>query len=81
MPVQPQPTVRLRRLGIELRRLREAAGLTLEQAGVRLERTPSSLSKIETGRVNVRPRDLRVILDLYGLVDDKTREALLGFPS
>lgn len=78
MPVQPQPTVRLRRLGIELRRMRETAGLTLEQAGARLERTPSSLSKIETGRVNVRPRDLRVILDLYGLTDDKTREALLA---
>jgi len=78
MATGPTPTVRLRKLGIELRKLREAGGLTLEQAGGRLERTPSSLSKIETGRVNVRPRDLRVILDQYGLTDQRTVEALLA---
>ncbi|MEV6983129.1 helix-turn-helix transcriptional regulator [Sphaerisporangium sp. NPDC051017] len=71
-------TVRLRRLGAQLRRLREAQGLTLEEAGERMERSLSSLSKIETGRVAVRVRDLRVILDFYQVSDEKQYEWLIG---
>ncbi|WP_326828844.1 helix-turn-helix domain-containing protein [Streptosporangium sp. NBC_01810] len=73
----PTPTVRLRRLGATLRRLREAANLTLEEAGAQLERSLSSLSKIENGRVRIPPRDLRVILDFYGVNEEPAREALL----
>jgi transcriptional regulator with XRE-family HTH domain len=76
MPDLPSPTVRLRRLGLHLRRLREQAGLTLDEASARMERSLSSLSKIENGRVRIPPRDLRVILDAYGL-EGRTREALL----
>ncbi|MGH3319508.1 MAG: helix-turn-helix domain-containing protein [Streptosporangiaceae bacterium] len=78
MPSRLSPTVRLRRLGAELRRMREAGGLTLDQAGELLERSPSSLSKIENGRVSIKPRDLRIILDGYALSDPEKREALLG---
>lgn len=78
MPAQMTPTVRLRQLGRQLRKLRESSGMTLDEAGRRLERTPSSLSKIETGRVAVRVRDLRVILDIYGLEDETRRNVLLA---
>jgi transcriptional regulator with XRE-family HTH domain len=78
MPDIAHPTLRLRRLGMHLRRLREDAGMTLDEASKRMERSLSSLSKIETGRNLVRVRDLRIILDTYGLADDELRESLLA---
>lgn len=77
MPDLPSSTVRLRRLGSYLRRLREEAGLTLEDASAKMERSPSSLSKIETGKVRVPPRDLHVILDAYSFEDQRVRESLM----
>jgi transcriptional regulator with XRE-family HTH domain len=81
MPDITHPTLRVRRLGMHLRQLRESAGLTLEEASARMERSLSSLSKLETGRNVVRARDLRVILDLYGLEDDRLRETLFALLS
>lgn len=60
------PTLRKRRLVSELRRLREVAGLTIEEVGERLECSASKVSRIETGRVGVTPRDVRDMLDAYG---------------
>jgi transcriptional regulator with XRE-family HTH domain len=60
------PTLRKRRLVSELRRLREVAGLTIEEVGERLECSASKISRIETGRVGVTPRDVRDMLDAYG---------------
>jgi transcriptional regulator with XRE-family HTH domain len=57
--------VRRRRLGQELRQLREAAGLTIEEVAQRLEVSPAKISRIETGRVGVRPRDVSDLLDQY----------------
>jgi transcriptional regulator with XRE-family HTH domain len=71
------PTVRRRRLGSELRRLREAAGLTLEHAAEALECSVSKVSRMETARVLIRTRDVRDLLDLYGLPDGTERDALL----
>jgi hypothetical protein len=68
--------VRRRRLASELRRLREAAGLTIEEVGEKLECSASKISRMETGHVGVNPRDARDVLDLYGLVDDE-RESLV----
>jgi transcriptional regulator with XRE-family HTH domain len=70
------PTVRLRRLGAELKRIREDAGLSLDAAGVRLGRSASSLSKIENGRVVLPRRDLTYILDCYDVTDEPLREML-----
>lgn len=78
MPDASHPTLRVRRLGMHLRHLREQAGLTLEEASARMERSLSSLSKIETGKNIVRARDLRVILDIYGVEDDRLRETLFA---
>ncbi|MEV0680540.1 helix-turn-helix transcriptional regulator [Actinosynnema sp. NPDC050436] len=60
------PTLRKRRLVGELRRLREAAELTIEEVGERLECSASKISRIETGRVGVTPRDVRDMLAAYG---------------
>ncbi|GAA5041698.1 transcriptional regulator with XRE-family HTH domain [Thermocatellispora tengchongensis] len=69
------PTVRRRRLAAELRVLRERAGLTGEQAGERLGWSVSKISRIETGQVGVRNRDLAALLDLYEAPNGK-RDAL-----
>lgn len=70
------PTVRRRRLASELRRLREAADLTIDDVSEKLECSASKISRIETGHVGVTPRDVRDMLQLYGLGGDD-REALV----
>jgi transcriptional regulator with XRE-family HTH domain len=65
------PTGRRRRLGAELRRLREAAGLTIERVAEELECSPSKVSRIETGQVSATPRDVRDMLGLYRVDDDR----------
>jgi transcriptional regulator with XRE-family HTH domain len=63
--------VRRRRLALELRRLREAAKLTCEDVAARLECSASKISRIETGRVSVTPRDVRDLLRIYDVPDDQ----------
>lgn len=71
MSVNPSPTVRRRRLALELRRLREAARLTCEDVAERLECSASKISRVETGRVSVSPRDVRDLLEIYGVPEDE----------
>ncbi|WP_327026179.1 helix-turn-helix domain-containing protein [Micromonospora sp. NBC_01739] len=59
------PTAR-RKLGIELKGLREAAGLNIEQAATAAGISDSHLSRIERGRVGVRPLTLKALLQSYG---------------
>lgn len=70
------PTVRRRRLASELRRLREAAELTIDEVGEKLECSASKISRIETGHVGVTPRDVRDMLELYA-VGEEQRENLV----
>ena len=70
------PTGRRRRLGAELRRLREEAGLTIDRVAEALECSQSKVSRIETGQVSATPRDVRDMLELYR-VDDAQREAMV----
>jgi transcriptional regulator with XRE-family HTH domain len=72
----PSPTVRRRRLAARLRELRETAELTIDEVGERLECSASKISRIETGHVGVTPRDVRDMLEVYG-IDDDEREALV----
>ncbi|QFZ22499.1 helix-turn-helix domain-containing protein [Saccharothrix syringae] len=74
MPRGSSPTLRRRRLVGELRRLREAAELTIEEVGERLECSASKISRIETGRVGVTPRDVRDMLMAYGADPDTCDE-------
>ena len=78
MPTRPGPTVQRRRLGIELRRLREAAGKTIDEVAHVLECSDSKVSRIETGQVSASPRDVRDMLDVYG-VHPERREELVEF--
>ncbi len=70
------PTVRRRRLALELRRLREAAKLTCEEVAEQLECSASKVSRVETGRVSVSPRDVRDMLAIYQVPEDQ-REGLV----
>jgi transcriptional regulator with XRE-family HTH domain len=70
------PTLRRRRLGRALRALRERAGRTGEEAGDAVERSGSWISRVETGRVGLRTRDVRELLDYYGLDDPVRRQQL-----
>jgi len=70
------PTVRRRRLALELRRLREAARLTCEEVAEQLECSASKISRVETGRVSVSPRDVRDMLEIYGASEEQ-RESLV----
>ncbi len=71
MAAVPSPTVRRKRLGTELRRLREQAGLTCESVGQRLDCSGTRISRIETGRISVRPGDVRELLEVYGVTGDR----------
>lgn len=70
------PTIRRRRLGTDLRRLREERSLRLEDVAAHLGVAPSTLSRIETGKAPTRTSYLSLMLDLYG-VDDPQRRRLL----
>jgi transcriptional regulator with XRE-family HTH domain len=70
------PTVRRRRLGSELRHLREAQSIKLEEVAERLGLAASTLSRIETGKAPTRTAYLSAMLDLYGVEDLTQRQAL-----
>jgi transcriptional regulator with XRE-family HTH domain len=63
--------VRRRRLGLELRQLRENANLTIEQVASRLEVSDSKISRIENGQVSATPRDVRDMAALYGVTGQR----------
>ena len=76
MPAGGKPTVRSRRVGSELRRLREAAGVTTAQAAELLSCSAAKISRMENGIVSVRVEDLRLLLDHYGDEDQEHRAYL-----
>jgi transcriptional regulator with XRE-family HTH domain len=76
VPRTPSPTVRGRRLRYELRRLREQAGLTRDEAARRLDWFGSKISRIETGQSRAQTGDVRDMLDVYGATSEEA-EALV----
>lgn len=60
------PTIRRRQLGIELRRLRDAAGSTREQAALALGCSPVKVTYMEIGRNTPNKPELIVLLQFYG---------------
>jgi transcriptional regulator with XRE-family HTH domain len=75
------PTVLRILLGAQLRRLREAKRISLEEAGNVIRASHSKISRLETGRVGFKDRDVVDLLTLYGVVDEKEREALRSLAS
>ncbi|MCX4971113.1 helix-turn-helix transcriptional regulator [Streptomyces sp. NBC_00654] len=75
MPVEPTP--RRRRLGAELRRIREALGWTQEEAAKRLGyRSFSTVSKIEKGVQGLKIQQLPHFFEVYEINDQDLREEL-----
>jgi transcriptional regulator with XRE-family HTH domain len=60
-------------LGTQLRRLREAAGITPDRASAAIRGSRSKISRMETGRVRFKVRDVADLLDLYGVTDEQVR--------
>jgi transcriptional regulator with XRE-family HTH domain len=65
-------------VGVQLRRLREANGITREQAGYVIRGSESKISRLELGRVGFKQRDIADLLTLYKVNDDSQRESLLA---
>ncbi|MFE3634556.1 helix-turn-helix transcriptional regulator [Streptomyces cellostaticus] len=65
-------------LGSQLRRLREARGITREAAGYSIRASESKISRMELGRVSFKTRDVEDLLTLYGISDEAERESLLS---
>ena len=68
------PTIRRRRLGVELRRHREAARVTIDMVAERLGCSTSKVSRIETGHTSATPADVQAMLDIYGVTDAIVQE-------
>lgn len=71
------PVVPRRRLGAELRTLRERAGLTIEDVAKELECSVSKVSRLETGKGIPYSRDVRDLLDRYGVDEHAQRDRLM----
>jgi len=65
-------------LGTQLRRLRETAGVTPERAGYEIRASRSKISRMETGHVGFKARDITDLLSLYGATDEQLRARLLA---
>jgi transcriptional regulator with XRE-family HTH domain len=70
------PTIRRRRLGVELRQHREAAAVTINVVAVRIGCSTSKVSRIETGRISASIGDVRNMLEFYG-VSQKIKDNLV----
>lgn len=73
---RPTPTVRLRRLAAEIRRLREAAGLTQEEVAERTGKDRSTLYRLESAQQRPQRATLIQLLDLYGASQEQRTELL-----
>jgi transcriptional regulator with XRE-family HTH domain len=72
------PTVLRMLLGGQLRKLREAAGITPERAGYEIRASRSKISRVEHGRVGFKERDVVDLLTLYGVTDEKVHQRMLA---
>lgn len=76
-PTTGGPTVRRILVGAQLRRLREAKGISREDAGYVIRGSGSKISRLELGRVSFKERDIADLLTYYGVDNPEQREALL----
>lgn len=65
-------------LGVQLRRLREAKKITLEDAGYVIRASHSKISRIESGRVGFKERDIVDLFIHYGVTDQAQIQTLRG---
>ena len=77
MVANVNPTVRRRRLGSELRKLRELKGMTAEEVASRLLVSQSKISRLENGRRSISQRDVRDLCNVYGVEDMRIVDSLM----
>ncbi|MDN3026437.1 helix-turn-helix transcriptional regulator [Streptomyces sp. S.PB5] len=78
MPLRSYATARQVRLGTELRRLREAAGLKGREAAALLNSTSAQVSQVEQGLAGVSEERVRRLAAHYSCTDEALIEALVG---
>ncbi|MFH8339988.1 helix-turn-helix domain-containing protein [Streptomyces sp. AM6-12] len=71
------PTVRRRRLGQELRKLREQRNMTAEEVAERLLVSQSKISRLENGRRSISQRDVRDLCGVYEVEDQRVVDSLM----
>ncbi|MFY4719913.1 helix-turn-helix domain-containing protein [Streptomyces sp. LaBMicrA B280] len=71
------PTVRRRRLGQELRKLREQKNMTAEEVAERLLVSQSKISRLENGRRSISQRDVRDLCGVYEVEDQRVVDSLM----
>lgn len=77
MPARPSLTARRLRLAVELRKLRERAGLTATEAARALGTSQGQLSNVESARFGVSPDRIRALAHIYSCADQAFIEALV----
>src|SRR5262245_58694697 len=75
-PAARSPTMMRRRLGAALRTLRAESNKTFDDVAEHLERSQSWLSRVESGHIGIRNRELRDLLNLYEVRDSMLRSRL-----
>ncbi|MEU3350034.1 helix-turn-helix transcriptional regulator [Streptomyces sp. NPDC037389] len=78
MPVRNSPTARQLRIGVELRRLRERAGMTSTEAGRLLGTNQTQISNIEASRIGVSADRLRTLARNYSCSDESLINGLIS---
>lgn len=70
MAQSDMPTMRSKRLGNELKRLRVERGYKVQDIADKLQCGQPKISQIENGKRGIRPLDLTVLLEFYGIDDE-----------
>ncbi|MFF3502250.1 helix-turn-helix domain-containing protein [Streptomyces sp. NPDC003247] len=78
MTSRPNPTARQARLGTEMRKLREAAGVPNRKAAAQLGVSPTQISHIESGRIGISEERLRRMTEFYDCDDAALVDALVA---
>ncbi len=65
-------------LGAQLRRLRETVGISADKAGYEIRASRSKISRMETGRVGLKLRDVEDLLTLYGVLGQEERARVIA---
>ncbi|MEV8021610.1 helix-turn-helix transcriptional regulator [Streptomyces sp. NPDC086554] len=76
MAPRPTPTIRQRRFGAELRRMRDAIGMSAPIAAERLGADRTMISNIESGRFGISEERLRRLATIYECADPELIDAL-----
>lgn len=70
------PSALPRRLGAEMRELREGIGMTAAEAASRIGASPSKISRLENGLRGPKVPDIAALLELYQVSENRTAELL-----